>query len=368
MNSMSVDYSQYAPRFEVMLLGKSISGKADAALQHNIISVTLDEDLDAAAHFRITINDKFDADKQQFVWFDNPKLQPGNKISLKMGYEKLVDMLPVGNIESISTTGFTQGSPQMTLTGKDKTKEFLRANPNSDDGTINQILTGSELLKTIAPKFDLDIVVDRLENEIPTRITNNPSQTYGSILSEQAQSIACTYFISRGKCYFINPQKSKSPSWTYEWGKNIKSFAPSINISRARSGISVRSSSPTSREPLISQVGQGSEETFDSDGRTASSIAADMGAQQQELVEVCATREETETRASSHLNNIGDNLLTCSVAIVGNPEIDVGQIIEFKGLGKRFSGKYFVKKVTNTISSSGYETRFIVRKNTVKGI
>ena len=365
---MSVDYSQYAPRFEVMLLGKGKSGKPDPALQHNIISVTLKENLDAAAHFQITINDKFDADKQEFVWFDNPKLQPGNKISIKMGYEKLVDMLPAGNIDNISTTGFTQGSPQMTLEGKDKTKELLRTNPNSDDGTINQILTGTELLKTIAPKFDLDVVVDSSENEIPTRITNNPSQTYGSILSEQARSVGCTYFISRGKCYFINPRKSKSSSCTYEWGKNIKSFAPSINVSRARPGIAIRSSSPTSREPLVAQVGQNSEETLDGNGRTASSIAASMGAQQQDLVEVCSSREETETRAKSHLNNIGDNLLTCSVVVVGNPEIDVGQIIEFKGLGKRFSGKYFVKDVTNTISSSGYETRFTVRKNTVKGI
>ena len=365
---MSVDYSQYAPRFEVILLGKGKSGKSDPAFQHNIISVTLQESLDSTAQFQITVNDKFDADKQEFIWFDNPKLQPGNKISLKMGYEKLVNMLPAGNIDNIRTSGFTQGSPQMTIAGTDKTKEMLRTNPNSDDGTINQILTGTELLKTIAPKFDLDVEVDSAENEIPTRITNNPFQTYGSILSEQARSIGCTYFISRGKCHFINPRKSKGSSHTYEWGKNIKSFAPSINVSGVRPSMGVRSSSPTSREPFVSQAGQGSEETLDSDGSTASSVAVSIGAQHQDIIEICSNREEVDTRAQSHLNNMGDNLLTCSVVVVGNPEIDVGQIIDFKGLGKRFSGKYFVKDVTNTISSSGYETRFTVRKNTVKGI
>jgi phage protein D len=36
--------------------------------------------------------------------------------------------------------------------------------------------------------------------------------------------------------------------------------------------------------------------------------------------------------------------------------------LELKGLGKRFSGEYYVKKVEHTLGSNGYLTQFDVRR------
>ena len=356
---MSVKYSQYAPEFEI-----SINGKIDSTLRQNIVSIYVDETIGGAANFGFTINDKFDVDKQQFVWFDNKSLQPGTKISIKIGYaERAVEILPQGVIEDIATTGFTEGSPTMTVRGYDASKNWLNQQPNLDDSTTDQPVTGSMLLGIMASDFGLKSVIDKT-TEIPTRITHNPTQTYGNILADQAQSVGWEFFISRGIAYYINPRSNKKASHTFEWGRNLISFQPRINATQATPGVRVSSPSPTSSESITAEATSGSEERMDS-GSSASDIASINNQEPREEIILCNTPEEAEIRARASLNRQSDNLLTCEGKIIGSPDLEIGQLIQINGLGNRFSGKYFVTRVRNTIQN-GYLTSFTVRKNTIK--
>jgi len=370
---LSVDYSKYAPQFEVYINGEI---DLNLNLRDSINSIQVNDTLQSAASFQFTINDKFDVDKGEFVWFDNPILQPENKISIKMGYaNKLFDLLLVGKIENISTTGFTQTSnPTVTVTGLDDIKKILNDQPNSKDDTNNRELKGRDLIELFAKKYlsqngsKLDVETIESTKELPSEVTRNSANTYGDILADQAQRIGWTYFFTRGKVFYGNPRKKKEIAMKFEWGRDLLEFIPKINTSCIKSKIIVRSSHPTSRDSIEAEANAGTEDKIDDDGFTASQIAEKRGLGPRDMEIITNDGHEAKIRAKAMLNQQGDNLVTVNCKIIGTPELEVGQMIQINGVGKRFSGKYYVTSVTNRISSSGYLTNFSIRSNVLRGM
>ena len=78
-----------------------------------------------------------------------------------------------------------------------------------------------------------------------------------------------------------------------------------------------------------------------------------------------ASREEADDMAKAELNQASDTLVTSSGTIIGTPTLIPGQILEVKGVGVKFSGKYIVTDVTNRINGNGYTTTFNARKNVI---
>ena len=370
---MSVDYSKYAPQFEVYINGEI---DLNLNLRDSITSIKVNETLQSAASFRFTINDKFDVDKEEFVWFDNPILQPENKISIKMGYaNKLFDLLLVGKIGNISTTGFTQTSnPTVTVNGLDDIKNILNEKPNSKDDTNNRELKGTDLIELFEKKYisrngkKLDVEPIESTKELPSEVTRNSVNTYGDILADQAQRIGWTYFFTRGKVFYGNPRKKKEVAMKFEWGKDLLEFIPKINTTCINNKISVRSSHPTSRDSITAEANAGTEDKIDDDGLTASQIAEKRGIGPRDVEIISNDEPEAKIRVRAFINQQGDNLVTGNCKIIGTPELEVGQMVQINGVGKRFSGKYYVTSVTNRISSSGYLTNFSVRSNVLRGM
>jgi phage protein D len=49
---------------------------------------------------------------------------------------------------------------------------------------------------------------------------------------------------------------------------------------------------------------------------------------------------------------------------IGDPELRAGTLVEIEGLGKRFSGSYYVTSTEHSYKPSiGYRTAFSVRRN-----
>jgi uncharacterized protein involved in type VI secretion and phage assembly len=64
--------------------------------------------------------------------------------------------------------------------------------------------------------------------------------------------------------------------------------------------------------------------------------------------------------AKAILQDILEGLYEGSGSCVGIPELRAGQMIEVRGVGKRFSGMYRLRKVTHNIGDNGYRTSFEV--------
>jgi uncharacterized protein involved in type VI secretion and phage assembly len=64
--------------------------------------------------------------------------------------------------------------------------------------------------------------------------------------------------------------------------------------------------------------------------------------------------------ARSVLKTMLEGMYEGSGSCIGMPALRAGDQIEIRGLGKRFSGRYRLSKVTHSINSGGYQTRFEV--------
>ena len=54
-----------------------------------------------------------------------------------------------------------------------------------------------------------------------------------------------------------------------------------------------------------------------------------------------------------------------SGSTVGLPDLRSGSVVEVDGLGKRFTGRYFVTGTTHGITNGGYTTQFECRREEV---
>jgi uncharacterized protein involved in type VI secretion and phage assembly len=149
-----------------------------------------------------------------------------------------------------------------------------------------------------------------------------------------------------------------------EWGKNLSSFSPRLSTS-GQSGIQVirgydyklaqtivsilpAISLGTDLDDIIERLGSGFIDQLMKLGRN-----------------IVRTRTadnfpDAAVLAKSILMQLLHGLFEGSGSTIGNPGIRAGDMIEIRGIGKRFNGKYTLSRVTHTINGSGYQTQFEV--------
>jgi len=65
-----------------------------------------------------------------------------------------------------------------------------------------------------------------------------------------------------------------------------------------------------------------------------------------------------QIRAQALLRERAYHYLKVSGQVIGLPDLRPGYNVELQGLGKRFSGTYYLLKVEHTLGNSGYLTSF----------
>ena len=95
-------------------------------------------------------------------------------------------------------------------------------------------------------------------------------------------------------------------------------------------------------------------------GRAPDSAA---GGRQEVVVDAPITSEdEARELAISLLRERSYEFITATGRVAGLPELRPGDNLEIFGLGRRFSGTYFVKRVEHTLGTSGFFTTFTGRR------
>jgi phage protein D len=364
----SLDLSSYAPEFEIFV-GKQASANHD--IRRSAISIQISEQVSDAAQYTLVLSDKLDITKQEFEWLDSPLLDVGNFIRIDMGYAitKLEKMIE-GPIKSVSTSGFSPDIPKLTLVGYDRSHQHLTEKSTSEKTVKPENKdTYSKIAERIAIEAGLEPVIDQTK-EYSSTLTKKPV-TYNEFLGDAAKRVGFEFFVARGKLFFVNPsdpKKKPSPFMSFEWGKDLMQFSPTINTSELVTGVEVRGSLPNSKQKIVAVAKSGEEAAFEK-GVTASQLAEKLSNGKENIRTIedrtFSSKEEAEDMAKAELERAGRNLVTGSATIVGNPRLLPGMTVEFKKLGKRFSGMYYVTAVTNTIDDKGYTTKFDVRRNVI---
>jgi phage protein D len=384
-----IDLSHYVPDFKI-----EINGINQPDLRDSVTRITVNEKVGGEpAQFVIEVADEFQPKLQKFVWLDQ-FLSPNSPlffakdaeskkpINIYMGYQGRVGLkkLLTGNLASLSTSGFTAGIPQLTLTGYDFSHTLITNRQSSGDKRrfikLEKNDTYDKIATKIAQKLKINPVTDPVTKYRSVMLKNEAN--YIDFLKEAAKRIGFEFFISRDNLYFVNPRKirpNKSKGGVNDgilefiWHRNLQEFVPTLNLSELVPEIEIRGNLSDSMK-LVTETAETGKETIVDDKPdmrlTGSQIAKKLQLNRKEIKNMNFNSvKEAKDIVNGQLNVKNDNLITAAGLIVGNPDLLPGHYIKVSEIGKPLSGLYYVTEVTNTIDGGGYSTKFNARKNNI---
>ena len=360
---MTVSTEFYVPDFEIEINGRTFSHGSTV----DIISVSITETINQADSFSITVREHNPQDGRfagnELIWLDSEVFDEGNNIKIEMGYRGNRAVKLKGKIKGMSVTFPESGAPTLTVRGQsDYATLFLRTRRKP----FNQ-KTDSEIASELAKDLGLSADVDKTEVKHP--LVSPEGATYAAILLERARRINYEVAVKSDKLVFKRPTYlvKASPLFGLAWGHDLRSFTPNVTTGKMASRVEVRNTQTASGGGKAALAGYA----------TASQIPPVLGATSG-LVQAekkfgpsvvllddqrLSSQAEATTLPRAELERRAIEYITGRGSCIGNPKLLSRIVIELKGLGKRFSGKYYITSTTHTIDASGYRTEFEAKRD-----
>jgi phage protein D len=348
----------YAPRFELTVAGEDVASQG-----MGIVSVTVDNTLDAAAdQASFTVSNAFDVKKRDILWFDK-EIAVGKEVQVRMGYGDRLETLFIGIITSVKINFPTGGMPQLEVTAFDlshrmtKNKKSFAWDNKKDSDIANELARD--------PHYNL---MPQIEDTRVQHVTiKQDNQSDFEFLKKRAEENGFEFFVFEETLFFRRPAYQENPVVNLEWGKTLMSFAPEVNIADQVEMVEVRGWDAKAKKEIVGKARVGDEEGR-KQGRQSGSELVREATQEKPVERVrrpVYTQAEADRLAKAILTRIAEGLVTGNGECIGLPELRAGKNVLLEGIGKKFSKPYYVEKTNHNISASGYRTTFSVKETTI---
>jgi phage protein D len=355
----------YVPAFEVKLKGQPVGRD----VIRDIISVSYKDNLLEIDSFEITINN-WDAETRGFKYSDDRLFDPGGKIELSMGYRNDMRLMLTGEITSLRPSFPASGGGTLAVSGLNQLHRFRTSQVS--DTYLNK--TDSEIAEIIGTRLTGVVVKGahlNTEPRIPYLLQDNQYDIV--FLMERARRVGYELVVvepQNGGKTIINFAPSTNVrrlSYRLTYGKSLIEFQPELTTANQVSKVTVRGWDATKKEKIEKTVTR-AELATKGVGSDGGQEAIDQQIEQKEEVVTdrpVQTPEEAAKLAKEILEGIAKDMVKGTGSVPGLPDIRAGTVLLIDGLGKRFSGRYFVMGTTHTIGDSGYTTQFECRREEV---
>jgi phage protein D/phage baseplate assembly protein gpV len=335
----------FAPRAEVRVSGLFVG----ADLTNQLISVSFDNNVDLADMFTLVFRN---ADNSLT---DSPLFALGNEVELHMGYGDRLEPMIYGEITSLQPSFPQSGPPALTVAGYDRSYKLRH---NEPDRAAFKYMTDSMIAAQIAVEAGLVPIAD------PSPFFHEEIQQTGTdfaFLKERAKANFFDVYVEWDRLHFKLP-RPQTEAVVLEWGKNLSSFTPRLSSAGAAGLQVVRGYNEELAQTVVG-IATAAELDLDEIVERLGSAALDallsLGRRVARHRKV-KSPVDAALLARSLLNEILEGLYEGSGSTVGLPRLRAGDFVTIRGLGKRFSGRYRLKKVTHRIDDGGYRTDFEV--------
>ena len=343
------------PAFRISVDGEDIVKKNQA----QIISVTFEDAIDVSHRFSFTFNDERQANSE-YKMLDSGLCDPGKTVKIEMGYlDKLTSMIQ-GEITTLRPSFSVDTTLETEASGYDFFYQLTRNRNNktwigkSDSDVVEEIIKSDKVKHKLTPHIEKTSVV------LDATVQNG--ETDYAFIKRLAERNFYEFSIKDKDVYFGPPQQSTNPVVTLEYGKSLLAFEPELNTSNQVSNVIVKGWDPTSKKEVV-----GSAKKQGGGGQSGGEEMAKLYGTVEQTVtnQPVYSQQQADLLAQSLFNKLSVGLVVGTAECIGLPEIRAGTSVVFKGLGKKFSQKYFVERSTHTIDNSGYKTTINVRGDTI---
>jgi uncharacterized protein len=359
----------FAPAFRVEVNGSRLT----ADVSKNIQELQIVSKPDTIDTFSFTVVNTLP--KLRWTHTSDANLfREGHSVKIWMGYvDNLLEMIE-GEITQIKPTFPESGMPTVTIEGHTR---LHRLQGDNKTRTF-QKMTDKQIAEQIAQDAGLEAEAE--DTQVQHEYVMQPNQTDLHFLRDRAARIHFEIMVQQKKLIFRKAKESAKNIYTLLWAQTqksfastattlpLKSFSPQLDTLQPANKVEYRSYDPKTKQALVSQVGDDAQDSTMGGTQKGAQVAAQAFQKQKQFVNVStpfSSQAEGDQHAKAKFNEKAMNLVGGSAETVGIPDLRSGQVVELKGLGPRFDGLYYVDEATHSISSSGYQTRFTVKRNSV---
>lgn len=357
----ATDY--YAPNYRIEVEGQEL----DPESKGDVLELKVTMDLNNMSHFDISINN-WDDKSLSFKYSDTSTFDVGNHVSVKMGYADGLLSMVNGIITSLAPRFPESGPPTLSVGGEDAMVKLKERKPKDGEQKKFVNMTDGEIARAIALRNNLGSKVNVNSGE-KHDIVVQKNQDDATFLMERAKRIDFDCFIAvdpdtgKDALYFDVPSDGRNSGklrmYVFEFGKNLINFTPTLSLNKQVGKVTVKGWDPNTKSVIKYTAGPNDLPTVGGGDNGPKVIQTRLQDREDIVVDQPVTsQQEARDLARSLLRERAYSYITGTGQVIGLPDLRPGDNVELQGLGKRFSGNYYVTKVEHTLGSSGYLTNF----------
>lgn len=348
--------STLAPRFSVKVGGTPLA----ATIQSLVTDIEVTLQVQTSDQFRFTLANPYPT--MPFTHGDDADtFKEGSPVVIALGYGTSLTTLIDGEVTGISCTFPESGVPTLSVEGQSRLHR-LQAAHNTRTFTES---TAKDIITKLAKDAGMTVDMDGDGQKYPYFCQSGESDF--DLIKKLAQLNDLDFSADGKKLVLKKSPESKSKVTTLEWGKSLMSLTPTVNTVEQVSKATVRGYDPATKKAIVGKAAA-SDTASAMGGSTTGPKAVAKAFSDRELIRYTdppADQAEADNLAKALLNESAISFVTADGSCVGDPTLKAGVVVELKGLGKRFSGPYYISKATHRLGGSGYTTSFTGKKTSV---
>ena len=344
-----------APAFGIQINGSDLPFKAMA----DVITVAVHQDVAAPGMFTLRLL-TWDITAIKMTWVDDALFAEGNEVEIQMGYVDDLQTLMIGEITGLEPEFCAAEVPLLTVRGYDRRHRLLRGRKTrsftqvKDSDIASQIATATGLS---AQATDTGVTLDYVLQH---------NQTDLEFLQDRAQRIGYEVVVENKTLQFRPYQHTGSEVLTLNREGDLIEFYPCLTTLNQVDTVAVRGWNPRDKQAIVGQAASGDEST-QMGGSTIGPAAAAAVFGRTDTASVdrpVFNQAEADQIARGRFDDLALAYITGEGLCIGRTDLRAGTLIGIEGLGRRFSGPYYVTSTTHTYTPErGYRTGFMVRRN-----
>jgi phage protein D len=340
------------PVFDITINGRSLGRDA----RDFITDVLVDDSIAWPSMFAFQLTDDFLRDDEH-AWIDNSQLVVGSVVEIMLGYGFELERLIVGEITGLEPEFVLDRPPRLIVRGYDRRHRLQK-------GRKTRTFVGlkdSDIANTVGREANLS--VSATDSKVTHDYVIQANQTDLEFLRERAERIQYEVVVSNKSLFFRPVQNGNGKVLTLTMGDELLEFYPRLSMTRQVTDVSVRGWDPQEKKEIVGTAkfrsGQMGGE------KSGPQIDQDMGSTSEVLSMLpTMTQAEADQMAQAALNKKALTLIEGEGRCLGRTDLRAGKVIEIAGVGRRFSGQYYVTSaIHNYTAAGGYRTQFQVRRN-----
>ena len=311
----------------------------------DVISVSCEEHFEEAGAASLVINN------QNNKWVDAALFTCGKTIEILLGYGQDLPLLFKGKIQQPEASFPQDGASTLTLRAYDLSYAMRQASLKPQ--AVFKEISDAELVKKIVTQYGFSqsvLFIDDTSEIVP--YVAQGDRTDWEFLKERADRLNMELFV-KGQEFYFQKQKEFKPSMSSEYGLNLNSFEPRLTTYDQPQKVIVRGWDAERKQPITAE---------------AVSHIFKTETKEDEQVRILydkfpGSQKEAEDLAQSYLAQKQFNLIEAQGACIGEPGLRARGIISVSGVGRKYSGDYYLTRVTHSFDDSGYLCEFECQKS-----